>query len=842
MSITLLTFFLALLAGVLIAPFTNFSNNFYIFASSFWFVISFLFLTFAPIKKTFEKLFSIWIVPGALLLGMFIYNPFPKKIIFPDHCNAKVYAKVCEPLEWQKTCLFAGNTTNFYASFIISPIKISYDNNCITNFPEKILCSIVSQSIIPLKQGDIFSNEGFLTKLKQASNPGEFNYADYYQQKKITYKFTAKTGNLRWFTPKKLSPITQLKRFLNSTKENFTKTLSSGNKFPAEKSLLLRMLIGSKEHLPATLIETFRRTNTFHIIAISGLHIGIICGVFWCLMWAAAVPGKYRSASILIILWLYAIMVGLKPSIVRASLMFSGLAIAPLFNRRNHIINTLLFVALIYLLIWSRELNSLGSMLTFISVLALIIGMPLLNLILKRFKKIYPPEIYDLEHQKFKLFYLVFQYFLKIVCGTFVIWLFTWPIILTNNNLITPSSWLANLLAIPALSIVLILGFATLLFSFIWPYAAQLINFINLFCLHILIKSINFIGTFPGSFFSIKSLSAEILFFYYAALALTLIWIWKLFTPVKKNLVIMRWIGFAGLAGWFLFAGSFLKQKNYSYFKTLEIVALDVGLGDAMVIHTPENKNILIDAGVRYGSFSMGEKIVVPYLRSEGINSLDAVICSHFDRDHIGGIIEVLENLKVDKIFSPPDISLNPLAAKLKKIAFKKNIEWCEPFQGQKLFFGALTGTVLNPPPIVTKWNKDIDDWEDNTWSLVIRWEYDGHSFLSTGDATITSEIIQMETCENLKSLRSDILKIGHHGSKTSSSEKYIDVVNPALAIFSVGQNSMGLPSKKIINRFNKRKIPIFRTDKTGAIKLILNENNICVKLFIASGSVNTEK
>ena len=831
MSKTLLSFFLALLAGVLVAPSTNLSDNYYIFFGGFWFAISCLFLILSYFKSTkiFEKLFCMWILPGAFLLGTFIYNPFQKKVKFPDRCTAKIYAKICNPLEWQKSCLYTDSITNFYASFIIAPLKISYENNCRSNLSEKFLCSIVSQNIIPLKQGDIFSAQGIITKLKQASNPGEYNYAEYYNRKNITYKFSTKNGKLRWFTPENLSSITKLNKVLTAIKSNFTKTLSSCPRFKTEKIVLQRMLLGTKEPLPTSLIETFRRTNTFHIIAISGLHIGIICGIFWCLMWCAGVPGKYRSASILIILWLYAIMVGMKPSVVRASLMFSGLAIAPLFNRRNHIINTLLFVALIYLFIWPRELNSLGSMLTFISVLALIIGMPILNLILKRFKRLYPPYLYDLEHQKYKSFYLVFQYFLKIVCGTFVIWLFTWPIILTTNNLITPSTWLANLLAIPALSIVLVLGFATLLFSFVWPFAAQLINYINLICLHTLIKSINFIGTFPGSFFSMKSLSSENLFLYYASLALTLIWIWKFFLPFEKNILRIRLLGVAALAGWFLFAGNFLIQKNSNYLKTLKIIALDVGLGDSMVIHTPESKNILIDAGVRYGSFSMGEKVVVPYLRSEGINSLDAIICSHFDRDHIGGLIEVLENFKVNKIFSPPDISLNPLAAKLKKLAYEKNIEWCEPFKGEKLVFGALTGTVLNPPAVITKWINDVDEWEDNTWSLVIRWEYDGHSFLSTGDATITSETIQMETCKNL---RSDILKAGHHGSKTSNSEKYIDAVTPILTIINVGPNSMRLPSKKIINRFKSKKVPVFRTDKSGAIKLIFNKKGIEVKTF----------
>jgi len=826
MSFALLTFSLALLAGVLVAPLTNFSNNFYFFSGAFWFIFSLIFLTVAFFYKTFEKVFAIWILPGAFLFGLFIYNPLPRNIGLPDNCQTKIYAKICQPLEWQKTACFSEESTKFYASFIVTPVSFLYGNNFISNFPENILCSISSQNIIPLKQGDIFSAEGFLTKIKQASNPGEFDYAAYYKNKNIAYKFLAKTGAVRWFTPKNISTTTKLKKVLTSIKNKFAKILASNPGFETENSVLQKMLIGSKKKLPNSIIETFKRTNTFHIIAISGLHIGIICGIFWAFMWIVGVPGKYRAASVLIILWLYAIMVGLKPSVVRASLMFSGLALAPIFNRRNHIVNTLIFVALIYLIIWPQELNSLASMLTFTSVFALLIGMPLLNLILKKIRKIQPPTIYDIQHKQYKFLYIIFNYFLKILCGTFVIWLFTWPIILTTNNLVTPSTWFANILAIPALSIILSLGFATLFLSFICPYAANFINFINLVFLKFLIKIMNHIGNFPGSFFSLKSLSPQTLFLYYFSLTFTLIWIWKSVSHSTNNYFTIRKIGFGCLMAWILFFATFFNKNNLS---SIEIVALDVGLGDSMVLHTPDNKNILIDAGVRYDSYSMGDKIVVPYLRSLGINSLDAVICSHFDRDHIGGLIEVLQNLKIKKVFAPPDISSNPLAAKLKNIANKKNIQWIELFKGEKLVFGDLTGTVLNPPKIVTKWNPEIDVWDDNRWSIVIRWEYDNHSFLSTGDATITSEAIQLETCKNLKS---DILKAGHHGSKTSSSEKYINAVNPILTIINVGQNSIGLPSEKIIKRYDDKKIPIFRTDKCGAIKLILNKKEIEVKTY----------
>jgi len=775
----------------------------------------------------FEKAFSVWLIPGAFLLGIFIHNPFPDKISPPEYCNATIVGEVCQPVEWRKSCMFSGGKTNYFTSFTVAPVEISFNNNSISNFSEKALCSVVSQKTIPLKPGDIFSVGGSLEKLKHASNPGEFDYAEYYKRKNINYKFSAKTGKLRWYTPEKLSFITKIKRFLAHAKIQFSKALSSGSKFQTEKAVLQRMLIGTKDPLPPELLETFKRTNTFHIIAISGLHIGIVCGIFWCLIWLAGIPGKYRAASILIFLWLYAAMVGLKPSVVRASLMFSGLAVAPLFNRRNHIINTLLFVALIYIIIWPRELTSLGSMLTFISVLALLIGMPLFNSILRRFKKIHPPEIYDLEHRKYRPLYLIFHYFLHIVSGTFVIWLFTWPIILTTNNLLTPSTWLANLFAIPALSLVLFLGFATLFFSFALSFAAKLINLFNLACLHFLIKSINLIGTFPGSFFSMKSLSAGSLFLYYISLAATLIWIWKYFSPAEKDALNARRLGFACFAGWILFACTFIKPKNNNPF---ELTILDVGLGDAMVIHSPENKNILIDGGVRFGSFSMGERVVVPYLRSAGINSLDAVICSHFDRDHVGGLIEILENIKVRKIYSPPEISLNPLAAKLKKIARRKNIEWREPFAGQKLFFGGLTGTVLNPPDVITNWNNEAKELNDNTWSLVIRWECGGNSFLATGDATTTSESLQMHAFSDL---RSGVLKAGHHGSKTSSSEKYIDAVKPVLTIFNVGPNSLGLPSRRVINRFRERDIPVFRTDKSGAIKFIFGKKEIEVKTFL---------
>ena len=823
---TLLRAFLALIVGILIVPLIgNYCSATLNIIFAGW-LITIVILLILSLRFSFCKvLFSTAVISGCFFLGYLLTINPKKETEIPDNCKANVSGVIQSSLEWQKNRFGFNTEPEYCGTFILNIYKAKWHDNTFSNINERVRCTIINSIPLKINRGDLINISGKFKKYRPATNPGEFDMAEYFSIKGITHKFIAKDGIFTWRNPPKISVLLKLRRKLDDLQNTFVEILSSNNGYETEAGILRRMILGTREALPEELTSLLQRTNTFHIIAISGLHIGIVCGIWWCFMWLAGVPWKYRGLALLPVLWLYATMVGLRASVVRASFMFTALAVAPLIKRPHSAAQALLIAGFFYLLLCPGEIASMGTQLTFLAVAALLSIAYLINKLLERVPWIRGPNVYDLEHLHRRRFYTALRYFLQIACATVAIWLVTWPITLMRNNLITPSSWLANLCVVPALGIVLGLGFATLAFAFVWPAFAGIINQINLYLLHLLLKLVNYVGKIPMAYFSAKVLSSWEIFLYYAALTVTFFWALNILKR-KKN---VRLTATIACLFWLLFFVS-IKNQNNQNDKLFRVVTLDVGLGDSSIVHLPSGKTILIDGGVRYGPWSMGSRVVLPYLRSAGVNELDAIICSHFDRDHIGGIVEVLKMMKVRRIFSPPQLGNNTIASELKQIAKEKNIEWRELFAGDKLCWNSVTATVINPPAIMTNSPVDAAQWGGNPWSIVTRWEWNGRSFLTTGDSTISSEAIELR---NGYKVKSDVLKAGHHGSASSSSEKYLQSVKPVVTLISVGPNSLGLPSQSVMKRLKKESEYTFSTEQFGAIMTIFKPKEIEVRSYM---------
>jgi len=821
-NITLLRAFFAVLSGILIVPLIgelNFFSLKIIFAA--WLVLTFLSLILTAKFKTSEIFFSALVILGCFFLGYLLVASQKNNQKLPVYHSVNVSGIITDAPNWQKSSFGFNTNQEYCANFNFNIKKIIDGNKIISNIDEIARCTLIHNTTLQLKRGDIINVSGKLKRYKHSTNPGEFDIAAYFSAKGIYYKFIADKGIMKWKTPQKISLYLKLRRTLDSFRDNLEKKFNS-EVFPTETGILKRMILGTKQLLPGELAELLQKTNTFHIIAISGLHIGIVCGIWWGLMWLLGVPWKFRGIALLPLLWLYAMMVGLRPSVIRASLMFSALALAPLIKRSHSAAQALLIAGFFYLIFQPKQVLAFGTQLTFLAVIALLSFAYVITKLLERTKWIAGPECYDLEHLYQRRLYSVLRYFIQIIGATIAIWLVTWPVILTRTNLVTPLSWLANLCVVPALGIVLGMGFATLVFSFFFPGFAGIINYLNLLFLHLLIKIIELVGKIPMAFFAAKSLSTTQILFYYSALVFAFLWGLNILKRKKHTR------SFA-LISCSLFLVFFFSLKNSQNPNTLRVTTLDVGLGDSAVIHLPSGKTILIDGGVRYGSWSMGSRIVVPYLRSAGVNKIDAIICSHFDRDHVGGIVDVLKKMKVEKIFSPPQLTNNIIASELKQIAKEKKIAWKELFAGDKLCFNSVTATVINPPALITNNPLVAARWGGNPWSIVTRWEFNGKSFLTTGDSTIASEAIELANGYNVKS---DVFKAGHHGSKSSTSEKFINAVSPVVSIISVGRNSLGLPSQDVIKKLNKESKIVVNTEKLGAILTIFEEDKIVIKTY----------
>ena len=251
---------------------------------------------------------------------------------------------------------------------------------------------------------------------------------------------------------------------------------------------------------------------------------------------------------------------------------------------------------------------------------------------------------------------------------------------------------------------------------------------------------------------------------------------------------------------------------------------IDVGQGDSILITTSHRKNILIDGGGSENSdYDVGEKVLVPYLLDNTNGRIDTIFITHFHEDHAEGIISVLNNLNVNRIIIGNQPAESDLYNEIFKIAKEKSIEVTTLYSKDKFMIDEVTFTILYPP-------KTLDTTDFNNSSLIIRVDAFDTSILLTGDAEFVEEDELLDYYRNNSILDCDILKVGHHGSKTSSSDEFLKAITPNICLISCGvNNKFKHPHQEALERLNKFTNKIFRTDISGEISLKVYKNKIVV-------------
>ena len=243
----------------------------------------------------------------------------------------------------------------------------------------------------------------------------------------------------------------------------------------------------------------------------------------------------------------------------------------------------------------------------------------------------------------------------------------------------------------------------------------------------------------------------------------------------------------------------------------LAVHYIDVGQGDAILIQTEDDKNMLIDGGDRWDW--IGEKLT-SYLYKQGVETVHAMVGTHPHADHIGGLPAVIENFAVKKVYDSGRVHTTRTYENYLRLIDKKDIPFVTPRRGEEIELGGLTFEVLHP-------TEDIEDYSLNDASIVLRLEYDNVSFLFTGDAEYEAE---REIVESSKNPAADILKVGHHGSSTSTNDFFLEAVNPGAAIIQVGEdNRYGHPHDEVLEALEARNVDIYRNDLHGDVVVKTN-------------------
>jgi competence protein ComEC len=274
----------------------------------------------------------------------------------------------------------------------------------------------------------------------------------------------------------------------------------------------------------------------------------------------------------------------------------------------------------------------------------------------------------------------------------------------------------------------------------------------------------------------------------------------------------------------------------------LEVDVLDVGQGDSLFVVSPGGKTLLIDGGGAFGGFPAreqnfgvdpGEEAVSPYLWSRGFKRLDVVALTHAHQDHLGGLIAILENFPVGQLWIGREVG-SPALRRLEELARERRIPIEHEIRGKSFVWNGVTGEFLWPEAATA----EIALEARNDDSLVLRLHYRNRNILLPGDAEKQAEHAILEE-NRADSLQADVLKVGHHGGKNSTTLEFLAAVQPRVAIISVGEkNSYGHPSLELLERLQGAGVRILRTDRDGAVRMLTDGEGLVISCFVACPEV----
>jgi len=683
-------------------------------------------------------------------------------------------------------------TTNFHLEYIQNP-KIDGDLLQVfaydTQYKEKLLIRYeikTEEEQTSLKNTSFYQLQckvsGTLEQPKIAKNPNGFDYRRYLKTKKVFWLVDLMEGPLQNCSTSKSSPMVMLKDL------RYAGIRYLENHFPPDiASLSAALIFGDQGMLDPQLLENYQKIGIVHLLAISGLHVSLLIGMFFYLGLRLGMTRQFMANLMLLLLPAYAVLTGGSPSVIRSVLMMFLIFLTVKWGKHLHLmpVDAISLACIVYLLINPLVILDIGFQLSFAVSFAIILSA-------RHILMFYPDNTR------------------RMLVTSIISQLAALPILFYHYFELSLIGIIANMLYIPLFSFVYLPGLYILfIFQLLMGKTPEP-------CIHLFVKLIqasnkliDYLGHF--SFATLTSGRPDVaLLVIYGCSVLMIFYIWE----TRKHL---KWkTQLAGLALLLISLPTILNWLNPFGMVTM----IDVGQGDSFLIHLPHGKeNILIDTGgtlsfteegwrARAQPFEVGRDVVVPYLKGQGITRIDMLVLTHGDMDHIGGAFSIIKELEVKEILMGDVAEPSSAEAAIQEMADQKGIPVVKVSRGDSWKSGSNEFYILGPEVNFSG--------ERNSGSIAIYTKIGGLSWFFGGDLDQEGE---QRIIGYYPELQVDVLKAGHHGSKSSSCEAFIEQIKPKVALISAGeQNRYGHPHQEVLDRLKEMNTAIYRTDKQGAV------------------------
>ncbi|MBI4537558.1 MAG: DNA internalization-related competence protein ComEC/Rec2 [candidate division NC10 bacterium] len=652
---------------------------------------------------------------------------------------------------------------------------------------------------VHLAYGQAIQGTFRLRKPRAFGNPGAFDYSGYLASQGIFLEGWS-PGPLEVGEATAGSPVmAEVFRLRGLLLRRFGEALPSG-----QAALLKAMVLGDRSGLTPEMQEAFLGSGTYHILAISGLNVSLLAGAAFGVLRLLRVSGRFAALLSILLVTLYAGLAGAGSSVVRAGIMADVYLLALVLDRQISLLNSLALSAL--LLLWWNPyaLFEVGFQLTFLATLGIILAVPAVEERLAAFRR-------------------PVRYLLGSAAITIAATAMTAPILAVAFNRLTPIGLLANLPVVPLSGAITAVGLAAGAGLLALPAGLPWLTQAGGALVDLLFVVTRWFAACPWGSVLVYTPTPGMTLCYYGALA-------GIALLLKEGPRSARiWAG--GLTAACTLA--LVSQVAVWLYPPpaddrVRLTLLDVGQGEAILLELPDRGRIMVDAGgLLGGSFDVGRRIVAPFLWRKWIGRLDVVIVSHPETDHVHGIASLLETMPVGEIWIGPAPAESVTAVRLAALLLQRGIpQRVVTSDSPPFHFGAATLEIVHPAPRTgmgapagTR-SRGVNDA-----TLVVRLGLADKAILLTGDLGRDGEAALLKSG---RPVRAQVLKVPHHGSRTSSTAPFLRAVAPEIAVLSAGyRNRFRHPHPEIVERYRAMGVRLLRTDLDGAISVEMTPEGI---------------